>query len=404
VRVVLSTYGSRGDVEPMAGLGVRLRALGADVRVCAPPDFGALLDRVGLTHVPAGVSVRALVTGSVTGSAPLPPEDLPTRAARVLAAQHDAVLAAGGDAVVATGLFPAAAGARTAADRLGARYAHVSFQPTTLPSPHHPPYPLPGRPLPAGVTDNDVLWKHDAETVDVLFGRSFQAHRAGHGLPPVPDVRAHVLTDRPWLAADPTLAPWPGGPPVEQTGAWLLPDDRPLPAPLEAFLAAGPPPVYVGLGSMPVPDTAAVSRAVVEAARSVGRRLVLHSGWADLGRVDDLPDVLVVGEVNQQALFGRVAAVVHHGGAGTTTTAARAGAPQVVVPQVVDQPYFAARVAALGVGVAHAGPTPTAGSLTAALTAALAPAVRARAAALAGRVRTDGVDRAAALLTEGSRG
>ena len=37
-----------------------------------------------------------------------------------------------------------------------------------------------------------------------------------------------------------------------QTGAWLLPDERPLPADLVAFLDAGTPPVYVGFGSMPL--------------------------------------------------------------------------------------------------------------------------------------------------------
>jgi vancomycin aglycone glucosyltransferase len=103
----------------------------------------------------------------------------------------------------------------------------------------------------------------------------------------------------------------------------------------------------------------------------------------------------VVGEVNQQALFGRVAAVVHHGGAGTTTAAARAGAPQVVVPQVADQPYAAARVAELGIGAAHDGPAPTAESLSAALATALAPGTRARASAVAGTIRTDGAEVAA---------
>jgi len=80
-----------------------------------------------------------------------------------------------------------------------------------------------------------------------------------------------------------------------------------------------------------------------------------------------------VGEVNQQALFGRLAAVVHHGGAGTTTTATRAGAPQVVVLQVVNQPYWAGRVADLGIGTAHDGPTPTTESLSAALKTTLTP-------------------------------
>jgi vancomycin aglycone glucosyltransferase len=55
MRVLLSTYGSRGDVEPMVGLAVQSRALGAEVRVCAPPDFAELLAGVGVPLVPTGV-------------------------------------------------------------------------------------------------------------------------------------------------------------------------------------------------------------------------------------------------------------------------------------------------------------------------------------------------------------
>ncbi len=70
MRVLLSTYGSRGDVEPMVGLAVRLRALGAEVRVCAPPDkeFAELLARVGVPPVPVGQPVRPLVTGATPPS------------------------------------------------------------------------------------------------------------------------------------------------------------------------------------------------------------------------------------------------------------------------------------------------------------------------------------------------
>jgi vancomycin aglycone glucosyltransferase len=254
MRVLLSTYGSRGDVEPMAGLAAALRALGAEVRVCAPPDFADLL--------------------------------------------------------------------------------------------------------------------------------------------------ARAFTRHPWLEADPVLAPWlePADFDVTQTGAWILADERPLPAGLEAFLDAGPPPVYVSFGSMPMRDAERVAQAVIAAVRAQGRRVLLGSGWAGLARIDDQDDCFVVGEVNQQALFGRVAAVVHHGGAGTTMTAARAGAPQVAVPQVADQPYWARRVAELGIGAAHDGPTPTAGSLSAALAAALTPETGARARAVAGAVRADGATVAAKLL------
>jgi len=93
-----------------------------------------------------------------------------------------------------------------------------------------------------------------------------------------------------------------------------------------------------------------------------------------------------------------MAAVVHHGGAGTTTTAAIAGGPQVVVPQIADQPYWAGRVAELGIGAAHDGPTPTFESLSAALETALAPETRTRATTVAATIRTDGATVAAKLL------
>ena len=116
-----------------------------------------------------------------------------------------------------------------------------------------------------------------------------------------------------------------------------------------------------------------IARAAIEAIRAQGRRALVGRGWADLALVDDRDDCFVVGEVNQQALFGRVAAVVHHGGAGTTTTAAGPAPLRWWCPRRVYQPYWAARVAELGIGAAHDGPTPTAESLSAALTTALTP-------------------------------
>jgi UDP:flavonoid glycosyltransferase YjiC (YdhE family) len=103
---------------------------------------------------------------------------------------------------------------------------------------------------------------------------------------------------------------------------------------------------------------------------------------------------LAIDEVNQQALFKRVAAVVHHGGAGTTTNAALAGAPQVVVPQIYDQHYWAHRLHDLGIGTAHAPGTPTTDSLTGALEHTLQADVAARAQSIATAVRRDGAQAA----------
>ena len=394
MRVLLSSWGSRGDVEPLMGFAVALRTLGVEVRVCAPPDFAELAERVGVPLIPMGQSLREMLHGAK----PLTPADAPRTAANLVAMQFDTVAAAadGCDAVVATGLMPA--GVRSIAEMLGIHYVLVGFLPGSLPSPHQTPLSRPGRPFPPGETDNRVLWDVDAERVNALYRDPLNAHRAAIGLPPVDNVRDHVFTDRPWLAADPTLCPWPGSPDLDvvQTGAWILPDERPLPAELEAFLDAGAPPVYAGFSSVRAPEDAA--RVAIEAIRAQGRRAVLSRGWADLALIDDRDDCFAVGEVNQQALFRRVAAVVHHGGAGTTTTATRAGAPQVVVPQIADQPYWAGRVADLGIGAAHDGPTPTVRVPVGRAEIALAAETRARATATAGMIRTDGATVAAELL------
>jgi vancomycin aglycone glucosyltransferase len=105
MRVSLTTYGSRGDVEPLVGLAVQLRALGAEVPVCAPPDFAEPLARIGVPLVPVGRPVRPPVTGATPPSA----ADLPRPASELVAAQFDTVVAAaeGCDALVATGVMPA---------------------------------------------------------------------------------------------------------------------------------------------------------------------------------------------------------------------------------------------------------------------------------------------------------
>ncbi|MEO7195496.1 MAG: glycosyltransferase [Pseudonocardiaceae bacterium] len=304
MRVLLSTYGSRGDVEPLVGLAVRLRALGAEVRVCAPPDFAELLARVGVPLVPVGQSAHALTTGAP------PPSSLPQHTAELIASQFDAVTAAaeGCDALVATGMMPAAAGARSVAEKLGIRSVSVTFQQLTLPSPRHPPLAYPGRPFPPEVTDNRVLWDLDAQSINALFGAALNTNRASIGLPPVDNVRDYVIGDQPWLATD-------------------------------LILDAGTPPVYVGFGSMPMRASTDIARVAIEAIRAQGRRALVARSWA--GRVADL-----------------------------------------------------------GIGAAHDGPTPTTESLSAALAAALTQETRARARAVASTIRTDGATVAATLLLD----
>jgi vancomycin aglycone glucosyltransferase len=399
--VLLMSYGSRGDVEPLAGLAVRLREQGAEVRVCAPPDFADLMAGVGVTLTPMGWPIQALATGTIPGKEKA---GLPQIAGELTAMAYETIMKAaeGCAAVLATGSLPAVLGAQAATEKLGVPYRFATFSPSTVPTPNRRPLPWPGQVLPEGETDNLKLWKAQAGHLQTMLGETINTHRKSVGLPPLDSVREHAFTHRPILAADPVLGPWQRTPDLDvvQTGAWFRQDDRPLPADLTEFLAAGAEPVYVGFGSMLIrgAEPAEVARAVVAAVRAQGRRVILSSGWATLAKIDDQDDCFAIGEVNQQKLFGQVAAVVHHGGAGTTATAARAGAPQVLVPQVADQPYWAGRVAELGIGVAHEGSIPTTNTLATALEAVLTDQTRTRAAEMARTTNTDGAKAAAKLL------
>ncbi|GAB1510728.1 glycosyltransferase [Actinophytocola sp. KF-1] len=373
MRVLLSTIGSRGDVQPLVALGVRLRELGHEARLCAPPDFRAFAGEHGLPFVPVGPELR-------TGARAVDPR---TAVADMVAGQFAALRTAAADCDVLVGCNQLQVAAPSVAESLGIRYVFADYSPIAFPSPHHLPPRLPGQ---RPGEDPATAWAHEAERRTATFGPALNEHRAAAGLDPVTDVLAHILTDRPLLAADPALAPAPPDLAATQTGAWLLPDDRPLAPEVSAFLDDGEPPVYVGFGSTLAPNT--TGAAAVGAVRALGRRAIVLRGWGGLAP-EPAPDCLTIAEANLPALFGRVAAVVHHGGAGTTTAAALARAPQVVVPQHYDQHYFAERVTALGIGAT--------GELTEALARALDPAVAARARAF--EVRTDGALVAAASVS-----
>jgi UDP:flavonoid glycosyltransferase YjiC (YdhE family) len=192
---------------------------------------------------------------------------------------------------------------------------------------------------------------------------------------------------------------WPDQ--VHVTGYWFLDhaQDWHPPQKLTDFLAAGPPPVYIGFGSIADRHPESLTELVLEALNRTGQRGILQAGWGGLGGKRLLDKVLQIEWVPHDWLFPQMAAVVHHGGAGTTATGLRAGIPSIIIPFAWDQPFWGRRVAEIGVGPS---PIPrqklSAERLAAAIqTATSDKVVQARAAAVGRQSRAeDGVAQAVA--------
>lgn len=405
MRIALLSLDTRGGIQPYVALGFGLQRAGHDVRVIAPSDYGSLLRAWGLRHHPLTGSVEEVLRGSggvaekgTLASMRYARQETPRR---VVQWAREALDACEGVDLMTGGVGGMIAGLAVA-ERLGVPFLETHLQPIGAPTGAFPGVLFPAVPRWLGSTGRRASHSLSDLATWLPFRGSMQQARAalglrgpqrrGRDLPVLYGFSRHVV---------PAAPEWRGKRFV--TGYWMLPgDDRWSPPPgLETFLGGPGPVVCIGFGSMTTADPRATAELVQEAVRMAGVRTILLSGWGGLD-AGARADVFTVGSVPHDWLYPRVAAAVHHGGAGTTGASLRAGIPTVVVPFTMDQPFWGARVAALGVG-----PTPiarkrlTATNLAAALTRAVSDdAMRRRAAALGSQIRDeDGVAEAVARIS-----
>ncbi|MCK9379663.1 MAG: glycosyltransferase [Sulfuritalea sp.] len=375
LRVVLATVGSRGDVQPMLALAKEFASRGHVPLIAAPSNFEAWIKSLGFEFAPLAKDVQVLLAENpdmMTGN-PVKMvreigrhlcENLPDQAQQLKLACDKA------DAMIYGGM---AIAAPTIAEHLNLPVLGVLYTSCLLPSSRHPPMSIPWHGLPAWL--NNLLWRVNHMVGDSLFRATLNATRAGLGLPPIDHVRRHLLENAPLvIAADEILFPpdplWRGRYPY--ANFIFFDDPAPLDPELDAWLADGEPPVFVGFGSMSGAGTDRVARTIVDAISGSGRRCIVGAGWAGLGAGALPPGWRVVRDAPHALLFPRTAVVIHHGGSGTTAQALRAGVPQVVLPLILDQFHHAHRLHLAGIAP-HPVPMEkiTAAKLAAAIEAAL---------------------------------
>lgn len=411
--LTIMALGSRGDVLPCVVLGHGLRAAGFGVRVISFANFEPMANKYGLDFEPVPGDAQALLSGR--GGIALAESgqsiwrmwqsvkalfwDLATGIADVLSQPHvwqtDAIINQ-----LPGGLYGA-----DLAEKLNIPMITAAVIPLmrtrSFPMVAFPQWPafLPGY--------NALTYRLAEQIVWSGFRRATNRwRREVLGLAKRPFLGSFSQFSRcPTLfgfseAVVPRPPDW--GDNVHYTGYWQ-PEESAWtpPSALVEFLAAGPPPVFVGFGSMPARDPQQVTQVVLDAIQRTGQRAVLQAGWAGLGQ-GALPETVHLLDYAPYAwLFPKMAAVVHHGGSGTTGFGLWAGVPTIVTPFLFDQFYWGRRVQALGVGPA---PIPhkklTAARLATAIETAVSdPGMRRRAADLGRRLQhEDGIAAAVAVV------
>lgn len=402
MRVLVLTSGTMGDVAPYTGLGTRLRDAGHQVTVATHAPFAAAVTRCGLPFHPLPGDLRAILPqarghdGARSGTSPAALLQL-LRIARPLITELAGGVTAAVEAtrpqVILVSALVAPLGYQVA-EAAGVPWAGVFLQPLA-PTGAFGPVVLGGASV--GPAGNRAVTAATLTVSQSLYARPVRDLRAGLGLPRRGLRQLRRQQERRWPTFhgfSPSVVPRPPDWPASHQVAGYWWPQRPAgwqpPAELIDFLAAGAPPVFVGFGSMAPGGGTRLAGPVLDGLRAAGVRAVVQAGWAGL-RVARDTGVLGIGEVPHDWLFPRMAAVVHHAGAGTTAAGLRAGVPAVTLPVLADQPFWAARLHALGVAPA---PLPlaslTADRLSAAVRQAVGgPRYRARAQAMAGRLAAE---------------
>ncbi|KAK7052338.1 glycosyltransferase family 1 protein [Favolaschia claudopus] len=373
LNIVIQVVGSRGDVQPFIALGNELQKHGHRVRLATHDTFEDFVRSSGLEFYPIGGDPAELMAymvknpGLIPGMRSLRAGDIQRKRAMVaemLEGCWQSCIApdkVSGTPFVAEAIIanPPSFAHVHCAQALGIP-VHLMF---TMPWTSTRAFSHPLANLKYTSTDPGIANYISYGVVEFLtwqgLGDVINKWRSSLDLQPVP------LTEGPALAEtlkipftycwSPALVPkpldWPAH--IDVCGFFFREPPNYTPPPeLDAFLRAGPPPVYIGFGSIVIDDPERMSTLILQAVQTAGVRAIISRGWSKLDG-PPLDNVLYLGDCPHEWLFQHVAAVVHHGGAGTTACGLLNGKPTTIVPFFGDQPFWGKMVA-----VAGAGPKP----------------------------------------------
>jgi sterol 3beta-glucosyltransferase len=354
--VAIAAVGSRGDVAPLTGIGVRLQQAGHRVVMAAYTPFGELITGCGLEfrELPVDFTPGSDHAGNLAKAFAelFAPSGMQKMGRQILEALRDVPA----DILLLPPLSELAG--HPLAEAKGIPSIGLRMQPVSATA-AHPPTVLGA--WSAGSVGNRFAAEVGAWAIDRLYGGVVAEFRRDLGLPNA-STRAlrRQRTEAKWPILhgySPSVLPRPAAwrPELQVVGYWW---PAPLlhwqpPEALTDFLAEGPAPVFVSFGSTTTTKQRIEQLAdiITRALRQASVRGVIQAGWAGLNVTGD--NVLTIGDVPHEWLFPQMAAVAHHCGAGTMAAGLRAGIPTIAMPNPAgDQPFWAKRLQELGASAA----------------------------------------------------
>ena len=357
MRFTMVAIGSTGDVRPMMLLGQELKKRGHQVKVATFEPFKESILAAGLDFFPLSGDINRFMANimkpGVNGFNYLSQLEasLKDMAALLLKGITEACVDAEGMICTFFGSMMYS---------VAEKYHIPCIQTQYYPMDYNGDVPISSAPfLKLGKAWNKATYRIGYLMISTLEKRYLSEWRKDHGMKKRkvtahPDYSIHGHTVPVLYALSPLMMPRPlaWGEHIHMTGFWQETEKTEYTPPesLGAFLKKGPPPVYVGFGSMTSGDMDDTLETVLEGIRLAGVRAVLLKGWGGPTELKSDKNVYVGDYIPHDWLFENVQAVVHHGGAGTTAAGLRAGKPTLVVPFGGDQPFWGSRVRALGCG------------------------------------------------------
>jgi len=348
MKIVLSSRGSRGDVNPIIEVASGFQHDGHDVSICVPELFRKEMERRNLKSSYYPEDSKELMVGLGSGIKSI--SKAMAFFSKALEEQFNFMLDATKDAdVLITSVNEMAA--PTVAEFRNIPYYRIGFAPI-LPGNQTPPL-FPWQNLPSVM--NRMVWTTINGMAGILIRKFINAKRSELGLNNAPGAnqyftgKSHTL-----LAISQILAPpcksWEKRYQYDYTG-YCFPKTRDgLDQPLLDFIEAGDPPLYIGFGSVTLKDPDRLTTIIENAVEKAGCRVILGQGWTGLGNGKLHDRIFTIGESCHASLFPKMAGIIHHGGSGTVHSAAQAGIPQFILPQIIDQYYWGNRIYKLGLG------------------------------------------------------